>query len=79
MKKVGSFEAKTHLSALLLDAERGETITITKKGRPVAQLGPIKSALPARTPAEAMKKLLSMKVRLRGIAVRDLIDEGRRR
>ena len=79
MKKVGAFEAKTHFSALLMDAERGETIIVTKKGKPVAQLGPIKPAKPTRTPAEAMKKLLSMKVKLRGIALRDLIDEGRKR
>jgi prevent-host-death family protein len=38
---VGAFEAKTHLSALLDRAEKGETITITKHGRPVARLVPV--------------------------------------
>ena len=40
MKSVGSYEAKTHLPRLLSQVERGETITITKRGRPVAVLSP---------------------------------------
>ncbi len=40
MKAVGAYEAKTHLSALLDQVEAGETITITRHGRPVAQLVP---------------------------------------
>lgn len=32
------FEAKTHLSALIEAVQRGETITITKRGKPVAKL-----------------------------------------
>ncbi|MEM7765899.1 MAG: type II toxin-antitoxin system prevent-host-death family antitoxin [Pseudomonadota bacterium] len=38
MKTVGLFEAKTHLSALIEAVQRGETITITKRGKPVAKL-----------------------------------------
>ena len=40
MRKIGAFEAKTHLSALLDAVAQGETITITKRGRPVARLVP---------------------------------------
>jgi prevent-host-death family protein len=40
MKTVGSYEAKTHLPRLLSQVEQGETITITKRGRPVALLSP---------------------------------------
>lgn len=40
MKTVGAHEAKTHLSSLLDEVERGETITITRHGKPVAQLVP---------------------------------------
>jgi prevent-host-death family protein len=40
MKSVGSYEAKTHLPKLLSQVEKGETITITKRGRPVAVLSP---------------------------------------
>jgi prevent-host-death family protein len=41
MRTVGIFDAKTHLSELI---ERGETVTITKHGRPVATLSPIRRA-----------------------------------
>jgi antitoxin (DNA-binding transcriptional repressor) of toxin-antitoxin stability system len=34
MKQVGIFEAKTHFSALVDDAERGESTLITRKGNP---------------------------------------------
>ena len=37
---VGIFEAKTHLSELVARAEAGETVTITRHGRPVARLVP---------------------------------------
>ena len=41
MREVGAFEAKTHLSALLRSVQLGEQITITKRGKPVAQLMPV--------------------------------------
>jgi prevent-host-death family protein len=37
--------AKTHLSQLVERAAAGEEIIITKAGRPMARLGPIKSAV----------------------------------
>jgi prevent-host-death family protein len=40
MKSVGSYEAKTHLPRLLSEVEKGETITITKRGKPIAVLSP---------------------------------------
>jgi prevent-host-death family protein len=39
MKTVGVFDAKTHLSELI---DSGEVVTITKHGRPVATLNPIR-------------------------------------
>jgi len=37
---VGSFEAKTKLAELLDKVEAGETVTITRRGKPVAKLVP---------------------------------------
>jgi prevent-host-death family protein len=37
---VGSFEAKTHFAQLLVRVERGEEITITRRGKAVARLVP---------------------------------------
>jgi prevent-host-death family protein len=49
---VGAFEAKTHLSRLLADVERGKIITITRRGVPVAVLAPPESV---RTPREGRR------------------------
>lgn len=38
MQTIGAFEAKTHLSSLLEQVEKGEEVLITKHGRPVAKL-----------------------------------------
>jgi prevent-host-death family protein len=79
MKTIGAFEAKTHLSELLDLAAVGERITITRRGRAVAMLVPFVEE-PALTPAEAAAslKVLRRGVRLDGLPVRELIEEGRR-
>jgi prevent-host-death family protein len=40
MREIQASEAKTHLPQLLDDVERGETILITRQGRPIARLVP---------------------------------------
>jgi prevent-host-death family protein len=40
MREVGAFEAKTHLSELLVAVEAGEEVLITRRGKPVARLVP---------------------------------------
>ncbi|HVA28227.1 MAG TPA: type II toxin-antitoxin system prevent-host-death family antitoxin, partial [Candidatus Baltobacteraceae bacterium] len=47
MKKVGVFEGKTQFSALIDDAERGDTTIITKRGKPVAKISPAKIRKPS--------------------------------
>jgi prevent-host-death family protein len=41
MKVVGIFEAKTHFSALVDDAERGESTLVTRNGKPAARIMPV--------------------------------------
>ncbi|UIJ46433.1 type II toxin-antitoxin system prevent-host-death family antitoxin [Sphingomonas cannabina] len=41
-------EARAQFAAALAAAERGERVTITKNGRPVAELGPPSAAQPKR-------------------------------
>ena len=38
MRQVGMLEAKTNLSALVADVEGGETVELTRNGRPVARI-----------------------------------------
>ncbi len=41
MKKINIHEAKTHLSHFLEEVERGETVVLCRRNRPVAELRPI--------------------------------------
>jgi prevent-host-death family protein len=76
VKTVTAFEAKTHLSELLAEASRGETIVVTRRGEPIAQIGPLREA---QTEArDAMRFLLSQKIKL-GVSARKAVEEGRRR
>jgi prevent-host-death family protein len=48
VKTVATNEAKTHLSALLQEVGRGETIVIARGRKPVAKLVPYEEAARAR-------------------------------
>jgi len=79
MKRIGAYEAKTHLPRLLDEVEAGETITITKHGRPVAVLAPTRPTKAVATNAAEGLREFRRHHRLRGLRIKDLIDEGRRR
>jgi prevent-host-death family protein len=76
MKTVGVFEAKTHFSALIEEARAGETIVVTKNGEPVAQIMPFEERRSERS--EAMRRILSRRIPLDGLSIRELIEDGRR-
>ena len=79
MVEVGAFEAKTHLSHLLDQVERGETVVIFRHGRPVARLVPVAgSSMDDRRRAIAQLKELRKGQTLGGLPLRELIDPGRR-
>ena len=79
MPEVGAYEAKTHLPRLLERVARGERITITKHGVPVALLIPV-SGSQAGPADEVVKQLRRFrKGRKRGsVSLRRMIEEGRR-
>ncbi len=78
MKRVGVYDAKTHLPQLLAEVERGETITITRHGRPVAELVPVRAG--RRTVSEAIAAMREFgKAHPRdGLDLKEMIEEGRR-
>lgn len=79
-RTVGAYDAKTHFSEILERVERGEEVTITRHGSPVARLVPVRRATTPdrrRAAIDAMRKLARGN-RLRGLRIRDLIAEGRR-
>ena len=79
MAEVGACQARTHLSHLLDQVERGETIIITRHGKPVARLTPLEaSSGDDRRQVVAQLKELREGQTLGGLSLRELIDEGRR-
>jgi len=78
METIGAYEAKTHLPKLLERVIKGERITITKHGVPVAVLQsppPLRKTEPKKIIAELRK--FREKHTLNGLLVRNMIEEGR--
>ena len=79
MKSVGTFEAKTHLSALLDEVAKGAEVVITRRGVPVARLVP--AAALQRSAAgdpQARAKAFAKGQTLGRLSWKKLRDEGRR-
>ncbi len=79
MTSVGAYEAKTHLPRLLDRVERGECLTITRHGRPVAQLVPVNGDREQAKAAAA--RIVERRQRLKRAPLEELIDsihEGHR-
>lgn len=80
MKQIGAFEAKNRLGQLLDLVEQGEEVIITRHGKQVARLVPPKTGFSRTQAREAAERIREMSrgVRLEGLPLKDLIDEGRR-
>lgn len=77
--EVGASEARSRLSALLDRIEAGETIVITRRGRPVARLD---SAIAAQDRVQAKRAADALLAatrgwRLNGLTMNELKAEGR--
>lgn len=80
---VGAYDAKTNLPQLLDRVEGGETITITRHGKPVARLVPASGdgvKMDVRSVIEELKRFQEEQAPTLGpdISIRELIEEGRR-
>ena len=76
---VSTADAKNRLSALLSEVARGGEVTITKRGVPVARLVPATPSFDREKARRAAAGLLeaSRGTKLDGLAIKDLVDEGR--
>jgi prevent-host-death family protein len=84
MKHVGIFEAKTNLSRLIEQVEKGQEVTITRHGKPVVKLVRARAELTPEQIAErkdAIKRLQEVASRLKINATQEeikaWINEGR--
>lgn len=80
MREIQASDAKTHLPRLLSDVERGETIVITRHGRPIARLAPVEDARASRI-AKLKAEISEFRKSMPRLSVEDILsarDEGRR-
>lgn len=83
MADIGAFEAKTHFSQLLDRVEKGEEISISRRGRVVARLVP---AAPRHDPGTIKEAIARIRARARDMKLgpfdweewKQYRDEGRR-
>lgn len=77
MIEIGAYEAKTHLPKLLERVQRGERIVITKHGRPIAELAPVRERDTARI-RSAIGNMRSLRDSLarRGVVMKNILRPG---
>ena len=80
METIGSFDAKTHLSALLDRVAKGEKITITRRGIAAAMLVPVGQAEDRLSHKEIVEGMRALRKRVKPgkMSVREMVNEGRR-
>ena len=80
MREVQASDAKTHLPQLLDEVERGETLVITRHGRPIARLTPETDRRREDTD-QAIAAIKALRRRTGKVTVEDLLSarhEGHR-
>ena len=76
---ISAFEAKTRLSELLRETERGRSFVIHRRGKPVARLVPAAEQEGTLDIARILAAFQEIRKRIPGrLKIRDLIEEGRR-
>lgn len=82
MRTTGIFEAKQSFSELIAAVEAGEEVRITRHGKEVVRMLPVRQSVPQVSAAQIereLKELRQLRARVRpGPGWRELRDEGRR-
>lgn len=79
MRTIQASEAKTHFLRLLDEVERGESVVITRRGKPVARVSP-EGANDADRKARAAASILEIRRRTKPVSLAEILaarDEGR--
>jgi prevent-host-death family protein len=78
VKNVGVYDAKTNLPRLLDEVEAGETVVITRHGKPIAKLVRLEEPKPDVAETIAAIKASRKGRSLGGLTIKEMIEEGRR-
>jgi prevent-host-death family protein len=80
MRQIQASEAKAHLTQLLDDVERGETLIITRHGRPIARIVPEVNRRQEEVD-RAIASIRALRERNERVTIEELLsarDEGRK-
>jgi len=80
MKQIQASVAKARLAELLDEVERGETVVITRHGKPIARLVPDEEARKERA-ARAIERIKELRKHTQPATIEEIIawkNEGRR-
>ncbi len=76
---IGSFEAKSKLSELLRETEKGSSFVILRRGKPVARLVPIDHEIAGEDMTDLVASFQEIRKKIRKkVNTKKLVEEGRR-
>jgi len=79
IKSIGSFGAKTHLSSLLEDVQKGSEYIITRRGKPIAKLVPFPYNEADLSISSVIDQFDSIRSSYKGkVNIKELISSGRK-
>ncbi len=73
MATISAYEAKTHLPRLLRAAERGETVIITRHGKPVAQIGPVENQERREDVTEVIERMKRARAKRARVSIEEIL------
>ena len=79
MRSIQASEAKTHFLRILDDVERGESVIVTRHGKPIARLTPEREIDPEKVKREA-ENMRALRQRIGKLSLEEILssrDEGR--
>ena len=78
MQTIQASEAKTHFLRILDDVERGESIIITRRGKPIARISQVK--IDRERVQRAIEGMQALRQRIGKLSIEEILsarDEGR--
>jgi prevent-host-death family protein len=79
MRSIQASEAKTHFLRILDDVERGESVIVTRHGKPIARLTPEREIDPEKV-KRAAESMRALRQRIGKLSLEEILssrDEGR--
>ena len=79
MQSIAASEAKTHFLRILDDVERGQSVVITRHGKPIARITP-ETEIDREKVRRAFEAMSALRKRIGKLSIEDILsarDEGR--